>query len=109
MSETNSSDEKQNLYLGWLLAAKLAEWLGMDVGMKSDGDTIIFIIELPSGPVGIQIPRQSAFGKWKEYKKSIVALELSTEQTHEAIMDCLYGVLVSKLVLMIPEKKDETE
>lgn len=96
-------------YLGWLLAGKLAEWHGMNVGMIQlvpDGPYLL-VIDLPSGQISIQIPSKAVEGRWKAWVDK--PEDHNDIEDRKAILDCLYGILVSKHVLMIPEQKETTE
>lgn len=105
-----STPEENYFMLGWMLAGKLAEWLNMNVGMIQlvpEGPYML-IIDLPSGQVSVQLPNEVVEGRWKSWTAQ--PEERTFQQEIDSVMDCLYGVLVSKHVLMIPqEKKEETE
>ena len=106
----NSEQIRQKLYKGWLLAAKLAEWQGMDVGITCDEENEIcaVLINLPSGQVHLVVPAYFMEGKWKELELSAFE-DLRQDEQIEAIDNCLNGTLVHKHVLIIPEVKDEIE
>jgi len=105
-----STPEDNYLLLGWLLAGKLAEWLNMKVGVSqftSDGPYML-LIDLPSGQVSIQIPNSVMEGKWKSWTEQ--PEDRTFQEEIDSVMDCLYGVLISKQILVIPQdKKEETE
>ena len=107
MYELNSLEEKQ-LYMGWLLAGKLAEWLGMEVGMIQlvpEGPYLL-VIDLPSGQISVEIPAKFTEGKWKNWETK--PEDMSSEDVEKAIFDCLYGILTQRHVLLIPQDKKET-
>ena len=100
---------EEEIYLGWLLAGKLAEWLGMEVGMVRDQflpNTTTLCIVLPSGTAVVNIPLAYAEGKWKTVKN---LPHVTQEESHKAVQDCLNGFLTSKFVLVIPEQKEDSE
>ncbi len=105
-----STPEDNYLLLGWMLAGKLAEWLNMKVGVAQlvpDGPYML-LIDLPSGQVSVQIPNNVMEGNWKSWTDQ--PEDRSFQAELDSVLDCLYGVLVSKHVLLIPqEKKEETE
>ncbi len=107
---TDSTPEDNYLLLGWMLAGKLAEWLNMKVGviqLVPDGPYML-LIDLPSGQVSVQIPNNVMEGKWKSWTDQPEDRPFQKEL--DSVMDCLYGVLISKHVLLIPQdKKEETE
>jgi hypothetical protein len=101
--------DEQEYYLGWLLAAKLAEWLGMQVGVIEDQyfpDGLTFAIDLPSGTAVFEIPKEFVEGNWKRSDK---IPHVTREESNKAMRDCLVGYLVNKHLLIIPEKKEGTE
>lgn len=112
MASTPNIDGKavRRSYYGWLLAAKLAEWLGMEVGVTKheESDTYAVVIELPSGQIHNVIPGYMMEGKWKSFDESKYE-ERRIDEELKSIEDCLFGTLVSKHVLLIPEQKEETE
>lgn len=110
--EADYDEIEERGYLGWLLAGKLAEWLNMEVGMYQSEfddkpDHYTLVIELPSEKVTVNIPSKYVEGRWKKYEKPFTYY--GSYKRFSAVMDCLYGILVSKHVLMIPEKKETTE
>ena len=94
--------------IGWLLAAKLAEWLGMNAGIiqSEDGEKTAVIIDLPSGQVHAVLPSYIIEGRWKRLDESKYADRDYAEEL-QSIMDCLNGILMHKTILAIPEQKEE--
>lgn len=109
-SENKAPTEKIEDYLGWLLAGKLAEWLGMKVGVEQsgDGEVFILVIELPSGQVHKVIPGYAVEGKWKKFNSEDYQNRRHFDEVR-SIEDCLNGFLVLQHKLVIPEQKEEIE
>lgn len=120
MTDQTEVPQEVNPYLGWLLAAKLAEWLGMQVGflvmayaaLEEDIPGWLYI-NLPSGAILKEIPYKFIEGKWKGITSHEDLKETnesdSPQEFMEIIRDCLNGTLVHRHILIIPEEKEETE
>lgn len=98
---------EKELYKMWQLCARLAGWLGMEVGAASEPDTsIVLIIGLPSGDIWKEIPIEYVEGSWKVLDRTPLTSE---NDFYEMIEICLNGYLVSRHVLIKPEKEEKED